>query len=61
ILLSQYVLLDERQRQLDQFEQTLKHREAALKLSEQDILTNTQLIQEAEKMLNEIMKAEINP
>ncbi|MCF5799369.1 hypothetical protein GIV32_17785 [Pseudomonas sp. PA-1-5A] len=55
------MLLDERQRQLDQFEQTLKHREAALKLSEQDILTNTQLIQEAEKMLNEIMKAEINP
>ncbi|KWV68883.1 MULTISPECIES: hypothetical protein [Pseudomonas] len=61
ILLSQYVLLDERQRQLDQFDQTLKHREAALKLSEQEALTNTQLIQEAEKMLNEIMKAEITP
>ncbi len=61
ILLSQYVLLDERQRQLDQFDQTLKHREAALKLSEQEALTNIQLIQEAEKMLNEIMKTEANP
>jgi len=61
ILLSQYVLLDERQRQLDQFDQTLKHREAALKLSEQEVLTNTQLIQEAEKMLNEIMKTDVNP
>ncbi|QOY73630.1 hypothetical protein [Pseudomonas sp. OST1909] len=56
-LLSKYVQLEDRQRQLEEWDQLLMQRESAVQKREDDLLTIIKLLQEGEKQLNGLMGA----